>query len=322
VGAADGLLRAVVPGDPEYEPSPWLRCFASVEEAGRAGFALATPGVASAASPTTRPAATTAAEETVTVVRVVDAATIEVRFADGRVEVVRYIGVDAPAVCAGVPGMAQDAALVAGRTVRLERDVSERDRQERLLRYVWVVGDDGVSRLVNEEALRGGHAIVAIQPPDVRYEQRLRDAEREAHASGRGLWSSCAAQLVPPVTATAPPPAPTPTSRPPTTTPVPPAPPTAAPPTQAPPAPPTATAVPPAPTATQRAATATRVPPTATRVPPSATRASACHPSYPTLCLPGAPDLDCKDIPQKAFPVRPPDPHGLDGDDDGIGCEN
>jgi micrococcal nuclease len=79
------------------------------------------------------------------------------------------------------------------------------------------------------------------------------------------------------------------------------------------------------PTATQRAATATRVPPTATRPPvvaPTATRAAACHPSYPTLCLPGSPDLDCADIPQKAFPVRPPDPHGLDGDKDGIGCEN
>jgi micrococcal nuclease len=47
-----------------------------------------------------------------------------------------------------------------------------------------------------------------------------------------------------------------------------------------------------------------------------------CHPSYPTLCLPGSPDLDCGDIPQKRFPVKPPDPHRLDGDNDGVGCES
>ncbi|MFN8514263.1 MAG: excalibur calcium-binding domain-containing protein [Chloroflexia bacterium] len=42
---------------------------------------------------------------------------------------------------------------------------------------------------------------------------------------------------------------------------------------------------------------------------------------YPTLCLPGSPDLDCADIPQRNFPVKPPDPHRLDGDGDGVGCE-
>jgi hypothetical protein len=48
-----------------------------------------------------------------------------------------------------------------------------------------------------------------------------------------------------------------------------------------------------------------------------------CHPSYPTLCLPAAPpDLDCGDIPNRNFPVLPPDPHRLDGNDnDGLGCE-
>lgn len=47
-----------------------------------------------------------------------------------------------------------------------------------------------------------------------------------------------------------------------------------------------------------------------------------CNPSYPTLCIPtNSPDLDCKDIPQKRFPVLQPDRHGLDRDKDGIGCE-
>jgi len=31
--------------------------------------------------------------------------------------------------------------------------------------------------------------------------------------------------------------------------------------------------------------------------------------------------LDCKDIPHKNFNVKSPDPHQLDGDADGKGCE-
>ena len=45
------------------------------------------------------------------------------------------------------------------------------------------------------------------------------------------------------------------------------------------------------------------------------------HPSYPRDCIPPPPpDLDCDDIAEKNFDVRPPDPHRLDGDKDGIGC--
>jgi hypothetical protein len=50
-----------------------------------------------------------------------------------------------------------------------------------------------------------------------------------------------------------------------------------------------------------------------------------CDPSYPTLCIPpDLPDLDCGDIEPafKPFPVLPPDPHGFDGDNDGVGCED
>ena len=47
-----------------------------------------------------------------------------------------------------------------------------------------------------------------------------------------------------------------------------------------------------------------------------------CSPSYPTVCIPPAPpDLDCKDITFRRFQVIPPDPHGFDANDDGVGCE-
>jgi hypothetical protein len=47
-----------------------------------------------------------------------------------------------------------------------------------------------------------------------------------------------------------------------------------------------------------------------------------CDPAYPGVCLPpGPPDLDCQDIPISNFDVLWPDPHGLDADGDGVGCE-
>jgi micrococcal nuclease len=50
--------------------------------------------------------------------------------------------------------------------------------------------------------------------------------------------------------------------------------------------------------------------------------ASYRDPSYPTLRLPiGAPDLDSGEIRARRFQVLTPDPHGFDGDNDGVGCE-
>jgi micrococcal nuclease len=56
--------------------------------------------------------------------------------------------------------------------------------------------------------------------------------------------------------------------------------------------------------------------------PPAGGRGSKCDPSYPGVCIPPyPPDLDCADVPYRNFAVRPPDPHGFDGDGDGLGCE-
>lgn len=61
------------------------------------------------------------------------------------------------------------------------------------------------------------------------------------------------------------------------------------------------------------------VQPTAPQQP---TASQQCSASYPDICLPDPPpDLDCRNIPFRRFRVLPPDPHRLDGDRDGIGCE-
>jgi len=53
------------------------------------------------------------------------------------------------------------------------------------------------------------------------------------------------------------------------------------------------------------------------------TSQSNCDPSYPDVCIdPYPPDLDCAEIPYQDFRVLPPDRHGFDIDNDGIGCES
>ena len=48
-----------------------------------------------------------------------------------------------------------------------------------------------------------------------------------------------------------------------------------------------------------------------------------CDPSYPNVCIPSfPPDLDCGEITHRRFKVLPPDPHGFDRDQDGVGCES
>jgi hypothetical protein len=54
--------------------------------------------------------------------------------------------------------------------------------------------------------------------------------------------------------------------------------------------------------------------------------AQACDPSYPEVCLAAYLDLDCADIGYAVSVVHDPsieayDPHDLDADFDGIGCE-
>lgn len=50
---------------------------------------------------------------------------------------------------------------------------------------------------------------------------------------------------------------------------------------------------------------------------------ATCSPAYPDFCIPPPPpDLSCSDVaPHVNFTVLPTDPHGFDGNNNGIGCE-
>ncbi len=130
-------------------------------------------------------------------VRVVDGDTIIVDRGQGK-ERVRYIGVDTPESVkpdTPVEFMAKEAsaaneAMVAGREVLLERDISDRDGYDRLLRYVWIEDPDRPSGLllVNLALVAQGFAQVVTYPPDVRYTDAYLEAQRTARAQGLGLW--------------------------------------------------------------------------------------------------------------------------------------
>lgn len=153
-------------------------------------------------------ASAAAAELRGRVVRVVDGDTILVQV-DGRIERVRYLGVNTPELHhpargeepGGREAWAVNRELVAGRTVRLELDLQTRDRYGRLLAYVWVG-----PLMVNAELVRRGYAQVMTVPPNLRYQELLRRLQREAREAGRGLWARQAAAaavgLEPEVTAT------------------------------------------------------------------------------------------------------------------------
>lgn len=140
----------------------------------------------------------TGAIEQATVLEVVDGDTIHVRLSDGTSATVRYIGVDTPETVHpskpvqpfGPEASAANRQLVAGAVVTLEVDLSDSDRYDRLLRYVWL-GSDGDWLLVNAELLRRGLATVSTYPPDVKWVEPIYlSAQRAAAEVGLGIWST------------------------------------------------------------------------------------------------------------------------------------
>jgi micrococcal nuclease len=129
------------------------------------------------------------------VLRVVDGDTIRVRLG-GHTERVRYIGIDTPeSVKPGTPvqcfakrASAANAALVAGRSVRLVGDVEQRDRYGRLLAYVYREPDGA---FVNAQLVRDGYARTLTIAPNVAHARELADLARVARQEHRGLWNAC-----------------------------------------------------------------------------------------------------------------------------------
>jgi micrococcal nuclease len=135
-------------------------------------------------------------DATVEVTRVVDGDTIDISpSVEGRSRV-RLIGMDTPEVYFGTQPYGPEASAFAkreldGKEVGLELDVQKIDPYGRLLAYVYLPNGE----MFNETLLEEGYAQVATFPPNVKYQERFLEAQREAREANRGLWGLSAGEL-------------------------------------------------------------------------------------------------------------------------------
>lgn len=175
LGLAVLILSEILPGKPSPE---------SIHQVLQPYFQPASP------PPEVTPSPVVLGVDQVLVARVIDGDTIELETG----QKVRYIGIDTPETqdrrqgveCYGQEAAAKNKELIAGKYVRLEKDISEADRYGRLLRYVYLE-----NQLINQVLVAEGYARAASYPPDIKYQALLRQAESEAQSAARGLWSSC-----------------------------------------------------------------------------------------------------------------------------------
>jgi endonuclease YncB( thermonuclease family) len=115
---------------------------------------------------------------------IIDGDTFEL--ADGKS--VRLIGINTPETgerCAEEAEQ-QLSSLISGKSVYLEKDVSETDQANRLLRYVYA---DGI--FVNDRLVYDGYAYAAEYPPDTKYSDQFQASENSAESSDSGcLWET------------------------------------------------------------------------------------------------------------------------------------
>jgi len=139
----------------------------------------------------------TASTEAFFVTKVIDGDTIVLE--NG--QKVRYIGIDTPELhhpkkemeCFSQQAYEKNKELVLGKKVFLQKDISEKDKYNRLLRYVFL--DEKMSTaeasFVNLYLVKNGFAYAATFPPDVKYANVFLTAQNEARQKNLGLWQKC-----------------------------------------------------------------------------------------------------------------------------------
>jgi micrococcal nuclease len=135
-----------------------------------------------------RPPSAAPSEQAWRVTSVVDGDTLVISDGHERTETVRLIGINTPEEGECWAAEAKHAMVdqVGGGPVWLERDVSDRDRYGRLLRYV----SDASRRDVGGLLIDDGHAIARAYPPDTSRDGDYRVRQRIAQEAGRGAWAS------------------------------------------------------------------------------------------------------------------------------------
>lgn len=123
---------------------------------------------------------------------------------DGKDEKVRFVGVNTPEVAKdGKPAefMADEAkdftnSILKNKEIYLERDISDRDKYDRLLRYIWLeepVANPSLSDIekntLNGILVKEGYAYANYYKPDIKYQEYLKELEKSAQENKKGIWS-------------------------------------------------------------------------------------------------------------------------------------
>lgn len=145
--------------------------------------------------PATASAAPRVNNEKLLVTEVIDGDTIKIQTG----QTVRLLGIDTPETkdprrpvgCFGKEAANETKKLLLGKEIILQKDVSETDKYGRLLRYIYLPLEDGQDLFVNDYLVREGFASALTYPPDVKFNEQLREAERSAKENKRGLWGKC-----------------------------------------------------------------------------------------------------------------------------------
>ncbi|WP_083940330.1 thermonuclease family protein [Saccharomonospora saliphila] len=231
--------------------------------------------------------------------RIVDGDTMELAALTGGVALagtgqvdVRLLEIDAPETgrpgeptqCYGDEATTRLTELAPpASTVWIQRDEQLRDPYGRHLLYLW--NDEGT--FVNLEMVEDGYADAVLFPPNDRYWAQISAAREDAEAFGAGLWGECASAGEPEQT----------------------------PPPQLPPEPEPQLEFEPQPEQPPELEPDLPYQPEPRDQPEPEPNDDYVVPAPP-------PDLDCGEIADRNFPVRPGDPHRFDADGDGIGCED
>ena len=135
--------------------------------------------------------------EAVTVERVVDGDTL--KLTDGRR--IRLIGVNTPESTKRTEEYGKEASQYTTsklneKQVWIQKDISETDRYDRLLRIVWVdIPTDDMdekeirTKMFNADLVINGYAEPSTFQPDVKYSDYFIKFAREAREQNTGLWA-------------------------------------------------------------------------------------------------------------------------------------
>ncbi|WP_438348640.1 thermonuclease family protein [Paenibacillus sp. FA6] len=110
---------------------------------------------------------------------------------------VRMIGMNTPEVFGEAQYYGQEASdfskqRLEGQTVYLFKDVSETDKYDRWLRFVFIE-DEPI--MFNETLIMEGYANTMSLPPDVLFTKKFSRLKREAQNDGIGLWGEADSTL-------------------------------------------------------------------------------------------------------------------------------